>query len=292
MKYLVSTDLDGTLLDHHNYQWQAAKQALELCLENSIPVIFNTSKTQSEVAQLQSNIGITGPMVVENGSALILPKEYENSALNLQYLASLDFDDDAIIENEDNIQITFGAPREQLLAFIKQVRTQEKWQFTGFNDWSIDQIKAHTNLSHSAAELAANKLYSEPFIWSDTEQALDAFTIRAEALNFKILRGGRFYHLQGNTNKGLPIMWLKQHILLLYGANCFFESNQASRTQPQLICLGDSHNDIDMLNVADYPVCIRSPANEFPELQTNKKIVHSEGEGPIGWNESIIKILK
>lgn len=52
MNYLVSTDLDGTLLDHHTYSWHAALPALQKCSELAIPVVLNTSKTLAEVEWL------------------------------------------------------------------------------------------------------------------------------------------------------------------------------------------------------------------------------------------------
>ena len=50
---VILTDLDGTLLDHHNYSTTAAKETLALIKEHKLPLIFNTSKTQAEVTQLR-----------------------------------------------------------------------------------------------------------------------------------------------------------------------------------------------------------------------------------------------
>ena len=52
-RWLVVTDLDGTLLDHHTYSFDAAKSALEQLEERGIPVIINSSKTAREIEQLQ-----------------------------------------------------------------------------------------------------------------------------------------------------------------------------------------------------------------------------------------------
>ena len=43
MTFWISTDLDGTLLDHDNYSYRAATQALELCKEQNIPIVLNLS---------------------------------------------------------------------------------------------------------------------------------------------------------------------------------------------------------------------------------------------------------
>jgi|GEM_PF-4270088 len=71
--FLVSTDLDGTLLDHYSYDWQAAAPSLARLAKLGIPVVINTSKTFEEVVSLQSSMLLTAPFIVENGSALFLP---------------------------------------------------------------------------------------------------------------------------------------------------------------------------------------------------------------------------
>ncbi|MFB3153818.1 MAG: HAD hydrolase family protein, partial [Candidatus Acidiferrales bacterium] len=42
---IVFTDLDGTLLDHNNYRWEAARPALKQLRARRMPVILCTSKT-------------------------------------------------------------------------------------------------------------------------------------------------------------------------------------------------------------------------------------------------------
>jgi len=53
---IVFTDLDGTLLDHHDYSYAAALPALQLLAQSNTPLIFNTSKTASEVEQLRTEM--------------------------------------------------------------------------------------------------------------------------------------------------------------------------------------------------------------------------------------------
>jgi len=58
-----------------------------------------------------------------------------------------------------------------------------------------------------------------------------------------------------------------------------------------LICLGDNHNDVDMLNIADFPVCVRSPIADYPNLSTQKEIIRTTLYGPEGWANAIHSIL-
>lgn len=286
MKYLISTDLDGTLLDHYNYSWEAAQQALKVCLEQKVPVILNTSKTLSEGRKLQEEIGIQAPMIVENGSSLILPLISCGRQIDIDYLDKqmLEYDSD---DERKEIQVLFGTARYELLQFIDQIRKQYSWQFAGFNDWSIEETVERTDLDKQAAHRAKDKRYSEPLIWNDSKEALSQFTALAAQRDFKLLRGGRFFHLQGNTDKGVPLNWLRENITRLYP----LLANESGIPDPELICLGDNHNDVEMLNIADYPVCVRSPVTEFPQLTTEKRVIFTKEEGPKGWNKAVLEII-
>ena len=51
-RLIIFSDLDGTLLDHNNYDWSAAKPAMERLSASDIPVVLNSSKTISEIRAL------------------------------------------------------------------------------------------------------------------------------------------------------------------------------------------------------------------------------------------------
>lgn len=72
-EFLIFTDLDGTLLDHHDYSFNAASRALALVQERKIPLVIATSKTFSEVKKIQYDLGILAPCIVENGAGIYIP---------------------------------------------------------------------------------------------------------------------------------------------------------------------------------------------------------------------------
>lgn len=53
---LVFSDLDGTLLDSHSYDWQPATWLTRL-REANVPVILCSSKTSAEMLYLQKRWG-------------------------------------------------------------------------------------------------------------------------------------------------------------------------------------------------------------------------------------------
>lgn len=267
INYIVSTDLDGTLLDHHNYAWEAAQPAITLLQKQNIPIIFNTSKTMAEALALQKAIGIEQPVIVENGSALAIPNQQ----------MPIFFPEGANIpatKNDAHTIFTFGCTREEILKFIDQQKQALGAVLESYNDWPIETIAEKTGLPLESAHLSANKGYSEPFIWQGSEEAFAIFDQHAQNNNLSITQGGRFYHLLGKTSKAKPLQWLCDNL-----------------NKPTLICLGDNKNDIAMLNIADIPVCVKSPTSPYPEIAPNAQAIFTEGCGPVGWNEAIQRLF-
>lgn len=73
---LVFTDLDGSLLDHHNYSYRDALPQLRALERLQIPVIPATSKTRSEISQLRDELANEHPFITENGAAVLIPVGY------------------------------------------------------------------------------------------------------------------------------------------------------------------------------------------------------------------------
>lgn len=279
--FIVSTDLDGTLLDHHTYDWQAAIPAIEVLQQQQIPIILNTSKTLQESITLQKKIGIQAPLIIENGSALVLPTNIPTP---------FDTSDKKIGIIDDKWQvITFGCSRKEILSFISEQRKEYGNILAGFNDWSLEEIAKRTGLSIEQAEESSKKLFSEPFIWLADNKAFSLFEENAKRANLQILQGGRFYHLQGKTDKATPLLWLKEQYQKI-NRGTFGNENINDGIIPKLICLGDNKNDIAMLNIADFPVCIKSPTSDYPNIDSNNNTIYTEAYGPSGWTEAITKL--
>ena len=93
---------------------------------------------------------------------------------------------------------------------------------------------------------------------------------------------GRFYHLQGNVNKAALFDFILDHKREFYPG---FDNIQ-------FIALGDNHNDVDMLNQADYSIVIKSPTETIIELTKSKQVIHSQSFGAKGWNEEILTLIQ
>lgn len=257
---LIFTDLDGTLLDHHTYRFDAAQLALEVLERLKIPWIPNTSKTFAELQPLRTQLDHSGPFVVENGAAIYIPLEHP-----LARFASAD-------ESGGYAVHRFGKLRSELLAVLEPLRS--RYRFTGFSELSPASLAQLTGLSRVQAQQALQRDYSEPLHWRDTETALVDMRSELAESKVQLLRGGRFVHLMGKHDKADALRWLGGQM-----------------DEVITVALGDGENDIAMLSAADIPVVIRSPVHPPIQLPDRADTLVTEGLGPVGWSEAVLKIL-
>lgn len=251
---IIFTDLDGTLLDHHSYSWQAASPALQQLRELRIPLILCTSKTAAEVSLLHRQLQLNTPYIVENGAGIIL-----NPAATSAHF--------------------FGKPYSELITLLQKIRQEYGYRFTGFNDFSSEEVAAETGLDPMAAGLARERLCSEPIRWQDSQQALLDFQQHLAQYDLQLLRGGRFYHVLGKeADKGTALRWLLANYPDDYASNWYS------------VALGDGPNDQSMLDAADLAVVIPSESGVSPEPD-NSQIIYAEEPGPAGWNRAVLEIL-
>jgi mannosyl-3-phosphoglycerate phosphatase len=156
----------------------------------------------------------------------------------------------------------------------------EGFQFRHFSSLTAGEVSELTNLSVADAEMAKDRFGSEPLLWDDSEENLAQFTMRINKQQLKLIKGGRFYHVIGLFDKGKAV----EYVLRL------FEEKYAAKKIIS-IGLGDSPNDIPMLEAVDIAVVINSDRASEMKLN-NKNVIFSQSEGPTGWNDEILKLLK
>jgi mannosyl-3-phosphoglycerate phosphatase len=252
---IIVSDLDGSLLDHNSYQFNAACPALKKIKQNNIPLILNSSKTATEMMIIREALKNNHPFVVENGAGIYLPTDSESYEI-----------------------IKFGQEREEILSKLNQIKENLSVSYIGFDDMSVEELMSCTGLDKKQAESAKQRDFSEPLLWQDDD---DKWTLFCQELNNNELayaKGGRFISVSTDVDKGQSISWLRNYY-----------KEQLNLT-PIIVALGDSENDKQMLENAEFPVLIKSPAHEFPEVDVENLIMTTE-YGPLGWNNSVIKIL-
>lgn len=266
-QWLVVTDLDGTLLNHHDYDFSAALPMLQQLEAAAIPVILNTSKTLAELRQWVERLNNRHPFIVENGSAIYIPQGYFNSEFEAQHLSSLAFEDGYRVLVE-------GVPVSQLRVFLQTTT----FNAISFIDCSEDKAVQLTGLGETEVGLARDRQYSMPLVFDAAQDEAD-FARTAEQAGFSCLKGGRFLHLQGRCDKGATMQALRA----LYQSSC--------HKSVGVIALGDNHNDLAMLEQADIPVVVRSPSG-YAVSPSVKSTIYTQLAAPQGWKEGVQRAMQ
>jgi mannosyl-3-phosphoglycerate phosphatase len=265
-RILVFSDLDGTLLDHRSYSFEPARPALRLLQEKKIPLVICTSKTRAEIEPIRAALANTDPFISENGGAVFIPRGYFPPELT-----------SARREAEYHV-IEFGTPYPRLREVISGLQERLPGQIRGFGDMTVDEIRELTGLSCPEAALAKKREYDEPFLFSDSA-SLGTIKEEAEAAGLKITKGGRFFHLTGDNDKGKAVRLLQT----VYA--------QAAKRSLKTIGLGDSPNDLPLLENVDFPVLVQKPGGRYdPSIQLSH-LIRAPGEGPDGWRAAVLDLL-
>jgi mannosyl-3-phosphoglycerate phosphatase len=267
-RYIIFSDLDGTLLDHNTYSFEAAIPALRLVAEKKIPVILTSSKSLAEIKEIREELSLNHPFIIENGGAICFPPGY--------------FPTKEKVPMVENFQAEFLGPSyNEILQKLENIRVIEDFHFKGFNDITVEEIMSLTALPYDKAQKAKSRLCSEPLIWEDTAEKLEEFENEIKKQNLRLLQGGRFYHLMGKTDKGKASLYLVD----LY--NKKFPDHKFLT-----IGIGDSPNDIEMLKAVYIPVLVQRPDGSYIDIPIKNKVIYADGRGPVGWNKAVQTILK
>jgi mannosyl-3-phosphoglycerate phosphatase len=263
-RLIIFSDLDGSLLNHGDYSWEAARPALDKIREQGIPLVICTSKTRLEVEFIQKEIGIAGPFIVENGGGIFFPPEY----------SSIPVGSAAIIDNYRCIPL--GVSYARVRSFIEEAG--KEFSIRGFGDMEIEEVVARTGLPMEMAFLAKERGFTEPFVL-EHEEELDTLNKTANLKGFMITRGGRFFHCMGYGNdKGDAVRRVRE---------IFSRHWQKSVLS---IGFGDSPNDFPLLKAVDIPVLIPHEDGSFEELEL-PGLFRAPYPGSRGWNEAALKII-
>lgn len=260
--YLVFSDLDGTLLNHDDYSFAPATEALELLKSKSIPLIIATSKTFSEVIELQKELEIREPFIVENGAGIFIPSE--------SILAK------DVPFKEEWIKVSQAHSYIELRLFFTDMKRD--FPIRGFGDMSVEEVMKLTGLDEISALNAMKRDFTEPFLLED-ETFVDELKLEANREGLDIVKGGRFFHLVSLHQDKANAMLKLSHMY-----NEYYDEEHTK------IALGDSANDFTMLEKADIGVLIPLHDGSF-SARLNADIKKALYPGPKGWNSSMKEIL-
>ena len=158
---IIFTDLDGTLLDHYSYSFDAAREALEKIKAAQIPLVICTSKTRAEIEVWRNKLNNKDPFISENGGAIFFPKD------------GIITDKKTGFERNGYQVIELGMNYPELMVRFGSLKGLFGERIRGFSEMGVNEIADLTGLSRNEAELAKKREYTEPFVFTGGERDIE-----------------------------------------------------------------------------------------------------------------------
>ena len=255
-KYWIVTDLDGTLMDH-NYDISPAKKTLNKLSEMSIPVIPCTSKTASEVRYFREENELSDPFIVENGAAIYGNYSYKSSEWEL----------------------ILGKSYKDLRITLMQISKEIRYDLIPLNDLSKNQIFELTGLTDDGIIRALDRHWSVPFL-NPPDEIFEKVKLICNFYDVHVFKGNRMSHLLSReSHKGKAVNKLKGYL---------------QNKDVRIIALGDSQNDLPLLEYADISIVI--PSKHGPNKHLMKGIekgsfILANAPHAEGWSNSVEDVI-
>ncbi|HEU65249.1 MAG TPA: mannosyl-3-phosphoglycerate phosphatase, partial [Chloroflexi bacterium] len=262
---IIFTDLDGTLLDSETYSYEKSLTTINRVKENGIPIICCSAKTRAEQEVYRSELGLFHPFIVENGSAIFIPRTY--FPFSFDYHKSVD----------DLLAIELGIPYSKVRELLDKIRRETDFRLRGFGDMSAAEVAEITGLNIEFARLARQREYDETVKLDISGKDLSKFLEKLGEAGLNWAYGGRLYHIMGGGDKGKAVETLTGLYRKMWG-------------EIRTIGLGDSLNDLPMLAQVDIPILVQKRGCSWEDINL-PRLRKVQGVGPEGWSRAIISML-
>jgi mannosyl-3-phosphoglycerate phosphatase len=269
-RFLIFTDLDGTLLDADSYSFEPALPALEETRKREIPLILCSSKTRAEIEVYQRKLWIDDPFISENGGAIFIHRDYFHRVPQ------------ELKNKGDYLVLELGTSYRKIRRTFEEVFDKMNLKAVGFGDLRAEEISSLLNLNQTEAVLSKRREYDEPFYFPEEvgEEAVKSAEKEFEQKGLTLTTGGKLYHLTGKNDKGRAVQSLIQ----------IFKDNWEG--EMITIGLGDGKNDLPLLESVDIPVLVRRKDNSYDKDILDKLKVHKAPSiGPQGWNQAVLDLI-
>ncbi|HEX5976378.1 MAG TPA: HAD-IIB family hydrolase [Nitrososphaeraceae archaeon] len=289
------TDIDGTLVDINTAEYgKETDKLIRLIKERNIPLILTSAKTRLEQNKIREDLGISDPFIVENGGAIVIPKGYfpDYALRDIKYpLRETQETEDEARDANHEIVVELGKPADYIRAKLSDIRKKYSINFRGVADISVEKLSNLALISREQAKRMAQRNYGETILQIQSED-IARFIKYVQEDGMKVIHGGRFFDVTVGTDKGIAVGILKKLFKDKFHNNVKFFG------------IGDSTNDIPMLNLMDIPILVQRQDSSWVddgEIKmknavdsshiSSNKLIKIEGIGPNGWENAIHKII-
>jgi mannosyl-3-phosphoglycerate phosphatase len=264
-RFVVFTDLDGTLLDHDTYSVRMSVQGLDLLLRRGYPVIPVSSKTSAEIRKWMKMLFLDGPFICENGCGIVVPKSVQSK----QPVSGED--------NGNEWRISLGMAISEVRRILREISVEAGVRYRGLEQMSDDELSGYTGLYGGELKLCRQREYDEPFI-VDNDRGAETIRLKAAERGLIITKGGRFHHATGGCDKGKAVKFLTD----IY---------RGSNPDIQTVAIGDSLNDLPMFQVVDRAFLVEKPDGSHDSTVPETAAVRVPAVGPNGFRRIIQEII-
>lgn len=291
------TDIDGTLVDINTAEYgKETDKLIRLIKERNIPLILTSAKTRLEQNKIREELGISDPFIVENGGAIVIPKGYfpDYALRDIKYpLRETQETENEARDVNHEIVVELGKPADYIRAKLSDIRKKYSINFRGVADISVEKLSNLALISRDQAKRMAQRNYGETILQIQSED-IARFIKYVQEDGMKVIHGGRFFDVTVGTDKGIAVGILKKLFKDKFHNNVTFFG------------IGDSTNDIPMLNLMDIPILVQRQDSSWVddgEIKmknavdssrssiSSNKLIKVEGIGPNGWENAIHKII-
>ena len=270
LQKVVFTDIDGTLIDLISGKYGESYKLIYTLRENNVPIVLCSAKTFAEQNKIRDDLGLMDPFIVENGGAIIIPKNY----FDFQF----DIEQNRIKEEQGYIIIELGESTREIRTKLAEIKKKLKIEFKGVADVSIEELSRLATMPIDYAKRMSEREYGETIL-QIKKSDIPTFTTSIEKMGIKVIHGGRFFDVTIGTDKGKAVSIL---------INLF---RKKYRNQIKFFGVGDSANDASMLKLMDVPMVVQKPDSSWSELEI-KNVIRLKGIGPEGWKSAFDKIME
>jgi mannosyl-3-phosphoglycerate phosphatase len=214
-------------------------------------------------------MGNLHPFIVENGGAIVIPAGYFRSVAPAAARAK-------------NYTLMLGRPYDELVRGLREVAQNSGVDVYGFHEMTAEAVARATGLTLQEARMAQQREAGEPFIFRNANPTqIRDFRRLAHQRGYSVQKGGRFWHFSGGHDKGLALSALIGFYRVAWG------------TRIRTIALGDSGNDLLMLQLVDLPILMPKPDGSFAKEITTKiaDIARAKQAGAAGWAHALLQAL-
>ena len=263
MTFIFITDLDGTLLGKHDFNFGIIKSDLTGLLTAGHLLVIASSKTKIEIESFCDELGRRVPYIYENGAGV------GNFSLLSGCEAPLHSH-----KNPNAIQTD-----ALLTTWERHIPLSLRSRCHFIKDMDVDAQKACLGLGATALDRAMKRFFSLPFIFSGSALEIRNLEYLAALAGLSIQQGGRVFNLSGRHDKADYLPKIREWATM-------------SKATPVLIVLGDSKNDIEMLKQADVS-CIIPDENGYCLNfgNRNSPTIIAPRPAPLGWLDAVEEAL-